>query len=138
MTHFTRLLGPVLALSALIAPLVTAAAAAAPDKLTILFPDGSARIDGSGVSTLDQASRLYRAGNPIVMIVTGATDATGDASQNLVLSERRARAVLDGLVERGVPIAKLQLLAAGSTVPAVSEPSGAAAPENRRVEISWR
>lgn len=137
MRHRTRHLGPVMALGVLAMPLVPALAAA-PDKLVILFPDGSARIGDAGVSTLDQASRLYRVGNPIVMIVTGATDATGNASQNLALSERRARAVLDGLVERGVPIAKLQLLAAGSTVPAVSDPSGAPAPENRRVEISWR
>lgn len=137
MMHATQLMGPILALGLLAMPLLPAAAAA-PDKLTILFPDGSSRIGDTGVSTLDQASRLYRAGNPIVMIVTGATDATGDASHNLVLSERRARAVLDGLVERGVPIAKLQLLAAGSTVPAVDAPAGAAAPDNRRVEISWR
>ncbi len=137
MKHSTRSLGPVVALGLLAAPLVPASAAA-PDKLIILFPDGSARIGDTGVSTLDQASRLYRAGNPIVMIVTGTTDATGDASHNLSLSERRARAVLNGLVERGVPVAKLQLLAAGSTVPAVNAPSGSATPENRRVEISWR
>ena len=117
---------------------LASAQAAAPDKLTILFPDGSASIDGAGVSTLDQASRLYRAGNPIVMIVTGATDATGNAGGNLLLSEKRAHAVLDGLVERGVPVAKLQLLAAGATTPAVEVPPGQAAPQNRRVDISWR
>lgn len=137
MKHRPRHLGPIMALGLVGLPLV-AAAAAAPDKLVILFPEGSARIGDTGVSTLDQASRLYRAGNPIVMIVTGTTDATGNPTQNLVLSERRARAVLDGLVERGVPVAKLQLLAAGSTVPAVQAPAGAVAPENRRVEISWR
>ena len=137
MTYSSWILGTVVAIGLLAAPRV-AAMAAAPDKLVILFPDGSARIGDTGASTLDQASRLYRAGNPIVMIVTGTTDATGDATQNLTLSERRARAVLNGLVERGVPIAKLQLLAAGSTVPAVDAPSGASAPENRRVEISWR
>ena len=117
---------------------LAAPALAAPDKLTILFPDGSAKVGQDGIATLDQASRLYRAGNPIVMIVTGSTDATGNASRNLVLSERRAKAVLDGLVERGVPVAKLQLLAAGSTEPAPNAPASGAAPEDRRVEIRWR
>ncbi len=111
---------------------------AAPDKLTILFPDGSSAISQTGTDTLDQASRLYRAGNPIVMIVTGSTDSTGDAARNLVLSERRARAVLNGLVERGVPVAKLQLLAAGSTEPAPDAPSSGSAPADRRVDIRWR
>ena len=117
---------------------MAAHAAAAPDKLTILFQDGSASIGDSGIATLDQASRLYRAGNPIVMIVTGATDTTGNPAGNLKLSERRAQAVLNGLVERGVPIAKLQLLAAGSTAPVVDAPAGASAPGNRRVDINWR
>ena len=138
MKHHARVLSSTLALGLASALPAAAHAAAAPDKLTILFGNGSASIGESGVATLDQASRLYRAGNPIVMIVTGATDATGNPAGNLKLSERRAQAVLAGLVERGVPIAKLQLLAAGSTAPVVDAPAGTSAPDNRRVDINWR
>ena len=128
MKHHARVLSSTLALGLAAAlPVAAHAAAAAPDKLTILFGDGSATISPSGVATLDQASRLYRAGNPIVMIVTGTTDATGNPAGNLKLSERRAQAVLTGLVERG-----------GSTDPAVNGPAGTPEPDNRRVDINWR
>ena len=115
---------------------VGAPAKAAPDQLVVLFGNASADIGPKGAATLDTAAHLYRAGNPIVMIVTGTTDATGNPRDNLTLSERRARAVLDGLVARGIPVAKLQLLAAGSTDPAVRTASAAA--ENRRAVITWR
>ena len=111
---------------------------AASDKLTILFSPGSAAVDSDGIATLDKASRLYRAGNPIVMIVSGSTDATGSPSGNLTLSERRARTVLTGLVDRGIPVQRLQLLAAGTTEPAVKTAPGEASAENRRVDITWR
>ncbi len=112
--------------------------AAAPDQLVILFGDGSAAISSEGDATLDKASHLYRVGKPIVMVVTGATDSTGNPEQNLTLSERRARAVLNGLVARGIPVSKLQLLAAGSTDPAVTATSGAPEPQDRRAVITWR
>jgi outer membrane protein OmpA-like peptidoglycan-associated protein len=112
--------------------------AAAPDKLSILFGPSSDRLGSDGDATLDKASRLYRAGNPIVMIVSGSTDSTGNPARNLTLSERRARVVLDGLVARGIPIERLQLLAAGATEPAVKTGSGVAEAQNRRVDITWR
>ncbi len=113
-------------------------AAPAPDKLTILFAPTSTAIGADGDATLDKASRLYRAGNPIVMIVSGTTDTTGSPSGNLTLSERRARAVLNGLVERGIPVARLQLLAAGTTDLAVKTGPNVSEAENRRVDIRWR
>ncbi len=112
--------------------------AKAPDKLVILFDEGSAAITGGGRATLDEASHLYRVGNPIVMIVTGSTDSVGDAAQNLTLSERRARVVLDGLVARGIPVQKLQLLAAGETEATSSGGGGAPQPAERNAVITWR
>ena len=107
-------------------------------KLTILFAPASATVDAQGQATLEKASRLYRAGNPIVMIVAGSTDTTGSPAGNLSLSERRARSVLEGLVEHGIPVARLQLLAAGSTDLAVKTGPQTPDPQNRRVDITWR
>ena len=126
--------GPVRATDAPGAP----APAPGSDKLTILFAPSSAALSADGDATLDKASRLYRAGNPIVMIVSGTTDTTGRPEANLSLSERRARTVLDGLVERGIPVARLQLLAAGSTEPTVKTGPNVAEQQNRRVDITWR
>jgi len=87
---------------------------------------------------LDEASRLYRAGNPIVMIVTGSADKTGSAAGNLRLSELRANNVLQGLVARGIPIERFQVMAKGETDLAVPTAPNVAEERNRSVEITWR
>jgi hypothetical protein len=67
---------------------------------------------------------------PIVMIVSGSTDATGSAAGNLRLSQRRAENVLHGLVARGIPIERFQVLSKGETEPVVPSKPGVA--EERR------
>lgn len=108
-----------------------------PESLTIYFDSGSATIRPKDLALLDQASRLYRDGHPIVMIITGATDTVGAPSQNLALSERRANAVLNGLTSRGIPTDHFQIVAKGQTDLAVQTPPGVAQQENRRAEITW-
>jgi OOP family OmpA-OmpF porin len=118
--------------------LATNPAPSAPSSLLLHFDPGSAAVRPQDVALLDQASRLYRAGNPIVMIVTGSADATGSAATNLRLSEQRANNVLQGLVSRGIPVERFQVIAKGQTDPAVPTPAETAEERNRRVEITWR
>jgi outer membrane protein OmpA-like peptidoglycan-associated protein len=113
-----------------------AAAPSKPDPLVIYFQSGSAAIHDE--TELDHAARLFRDGNPIVMIVSGGTDAVGSPVANLQLSETRAKAVLRALIARGIPAERFQVLAKGETDPAVAAPNGEAEARNRRVEISWR
>ena len=114
------------------------AAAKAPDSLSIYFASGSASVSSQGQAVLDQAARTYRDGKPIIMVVSGGADATGTAATNLHLSQVRADTVLQGLVARGIPIERFQVLAKGETEPAVPDSEGKAEARNRRVEISWR
>ena len=72
------------------------------------------------------------------MTITGATDSVGTAEQNLVLSQQRANSVLRGLLARGLPAERCQILAKGETNPTVPTARGVAEAQNRRVEISWR
>lgn len=113
-------------------------AAKAPDSLSIYFTSGSATVSPQGLAVLDQAARTYRDGKPIIMVVSGGSDATGTAAGNLHLSQVRADNVLQGLVARGIPIERFQVLAKGETEPPVPDPEGKAEARNRRVEISWR
>lgn len=115
-----------------------AAPAKAPDSLSIFFDPGSAALSPQGLAVLDQAARTYRDGKPIIMVVSGGSDSTGSAGANLRLSQQRADHVLQGLVARGIPVERFQVLAKGETEPAVAAPEGTAEPRNRRVEISWR
>jgi outer membrane protein OmpA-like peptidoglycan-associated protein len=112
-------------------------APSAPSSLVLYFNPGSAAVRPKDVALLDQASRLYREGKPIVMIVSGSTDSTGSPAFNLRLSQRRANNVLQGLVSRGIPVERFQVIAKGGTDPLVPTPPGVEEERNRCVEITW-
>jgi OOP family OmpA-OmpF porin len=114
-----------------------AAPSAAPSSLVFYFDAGSAKVRPKDVALFDQASR-HRDGKPLVMVVTGSTDAVGTAAGNLRLSPQRAGAVLRGLVARGIPIERFLILAKGATEPPVPTAPGSAEPRNRRAELTWR
>jgi OOP family OmpA-OmpF porin len=93
----------------------------------------------NGVISNGFAPRVFSTvGSVIVMIVSGSADATGSAANNLQLSQRRAQSVLKGLVSRGIPIERFQVLAKGGTDPAVPTPPGVGEERNRCVELTWR
>jgi outer membrane protein OmpA-like peptidoglycan-associated protein len=119
-------------------PPAPAAPAKGADSLTLYFASGSAAISAESQAVLDQAARTYRDGKPIIMVVSGGADATGSAAGNLHLSQVRAFTVVQGLVARGIPVERFQVLAKGQTEPVVPASEGAAQAQNRRVEISWR
>ena len=107
-------------------------------KLVLLFGTGASTLDARNQAILDQASRLYREGRPIIMTVSGSSDAVGEPAQNLLLSQRRATAVVRGMIARGIPAERTEILAKGETNPAVPAQRGVPEPQNRRVEITWR
>ena len=115
-----------------------AAAPAAPAPLVVYFDMGSIAIRNEDKAVLDHASRAFNEGKPIVMILTGTADRTGSAEVNLELSQRRAAAVLKGLLARGIPADRFQVLAKGETELPVPTNPGVAEAQNRRVEITWR
>lgn len=133
------LLAPVPAAAQGTATTTSAAPAVEPEEgITILFETGRSHLGRSQDARLDEAARLFRDGNPIVMIVTGNADTVGDASANLDLSISRARAVADGLMQRGIPIERLQVLGQGnSELPVVTEDEVPNA-INRSARITWR
>lgn len=141
-----RLIAGMMAMAAVIAVAGPSAAQTAPepeqaqeqDSLKVYFDSGSARVGDDQKTTLDQAARLFRDGNPIVMIVAGGADTVGAPNSNLNLSVARAQAVVNGLVARGIPADRLQLLGRGTSELAVETEPGVDSRENRRVEITWR
>lgn len=110
----------------------------APDALDLYFDNGSSTIRSEDLKLLDKASRLYGEGKPIVMIVAGSTDLVGSPAGNLALSQKRADNVVRGLVARGIPVERFQVLAKGvSDLPVPGDGHGPE-PRDRRVEITWR
>jgi outer membrane protein OmpA-like peptidoglycan-associated protein len=112
--------------------------AAVPDSIVVYFDSGSTVIRQADLDKLDFAARLYREAKPIVMQVAGSTDSTGSAEANLRLSQSRADAVFRGLVARGIPAERFQILAKGVTDLPVPDRPGVPDERNRRVQITWR
>lgn len=109
-----------------------------PASLVVLFDTGSSDLNTQAAAVLDRAARAYGEGKPLVMILTGASDRVGNARRNLTLSQRRTTAVLNGLLDRGIPADRFQLLAKGETELAIPTAVGVPEARNRSVEITWR
>ena len=77
----------------------------------VLKPEGKAAIDREVIAKLNDVSKLE------LVLVTGHTDRIGSQAYNQKLSERRANAVRDYLVSKGVARDKIETLGMGKTQP---------------------
>ena len=101
----------------------------------VTFATGSASISPSFQDALDSvAASLVKYPNSIIDVY-GHTDTVGSASFNQQLSERRAQAVANYLISRGVSAARLRWQGFGETQLRVQTGDNVAEPLNRRVEI---
>lgn len=80
------------------------------------------------------ARSLERYPDSTVQIV-GHTDSDGDAAFNQQLSERRANAVADVLLDQGVPFNRIQTFGRGESQPIATNLTPEGKQQNRRVEI---
>jgi outer membrane protein OmpA-like peptidoglycan-associated protein len=69
------------------------------------------------------------------IVVEGHTDNTGKENYNQWLSEKRAEAVADSLVSRGLNPARIQVVGYGETRPAATNETAEGRQQNRRVEL---
>lgn len=98
----------------------------------ILFAAGSDSI--SNPALLDQVA-LFMIENPDYrLMIEGHADAEGDENVNMQLSQRRARACQNYLIEQGIPSARLRVRGYGSTQPARNSSPGSVQ-MNRRVHF---
>jgi len=105
------------------------------DLEPILFAPGSAEIAPESFATLDRlVAALSTSGGPLT--VEGHTDNTGDVLQNRVLSEDRARAVVNYLVAHGIDDGRLRAEGFGSGRPVADNETEAGRALNRRIEFS--
>jgi outer membrane protein OmpA-like peptidoglycan-associated protein len=67
--------------------------------------------------------------------VVGHTDDVGDDAYNMDLSEQRAAAVSQYLIEAGVDASKIVAVGAGESLPIATNTTDQGRAENRRVEV---
>ncbi|MEL6337568.1 MAG: OmpA family protein [Pseudomonadota bacterium] len=102
----------------------------------VYFGFDSTALTARARETLDQVVAAFTGLNASAMSLVGHADTSGSAAYNQGLSERRARRVAQGLVERGVPQGAMTLAGRGEREPARVTGDGVREPLNRRVEIS--
>ena len=105
------------------------------NKSIINFPTGSAEIPPMSMALLQEAAKPFKqlpAGT--VIEIGGYTDNTGDAAANLPLSQHRAEAVRNALLQFGVNPAMLMAKGYGSAKPVASNDTAEGRFQNRRIE----
>ena len=104
---------------------------------TLVFFDwGKGELSNDAKASLDKVAALYAA-NPRPMTVDGHSDKSGASAGNLASSRKRAGAVRDYLVAKGVSAAMMTVRAYGETWPIIATEDGVREIQNRRVEIRW-
>ncbi len=104
----------------------------------VLFDFDKAVIKDAFKPELDRIAELLQKNPEVRVFVDGYTDTMGPAEYNMDLSKRRAQAVADYLVGRGIDRDRITVRAFGETKLAVPTPDETAEPRNRRVEIRKR
>jgi len=101
----------------------------------VLFATGSFELAPDARERLAKVSGLILAYPSLRLQVEGHTDNVGGDDYNQQLSERRAQAVRDYLVEQGIASAAITSRGFGKTMPIASNDTADGRRQNRRVEL---
>lgn len=101
----------------------------------IFFDLSKYELKGESQVELDEIVQLLK-DNPSVKIqINGHTDNSGKATDNIILSENRAKAVTTYLVTKGISAARLSFKGYGDTQPVVTNATTEGKAQNRRTEL---
>jgi len=104
-------------------------------KSDVLFSTNSAVLNPGGYSEIDRVAGVLTRYPETRISVEGHTDSQGSDAHNQKLSEDRALAVKNALVNRGVDPARMQVVGYGETRPIAGNDTEAGRQLNRRVDI---
>lgn len=112
---------------------------AAENAMYLVFFDFDQSTLGPGAqSVLDAVAAEVSKRSLNSVTVVGHADRSGSEAYNLKLAQRRANAVRDALVQRGVPANILKVESRGENEPLVETPDNVREPANRRAQISFQ
>ncbi|WP_166430617.1 OmpA family protein [Polymorphobacter arshaanensis] len=110
-------------------------AAVTPGPFLVFFDFDKSLITPEASAILDRAAEQFAATGQVSVALTGNTDTSGSADYNMALSQRRADAVRNYMVGKGVPGGAASATGVGETNLLVQTADGVREPQNRRVEI---
>jgi OOP family OmpA-OmpF porin len=103
----------------------------------VFFDWDQSTLTASALNILDVVANEVKTNPPGTVVVVGHADTSGPSDYNDRLSMKRAEAVRDALVQRGVPANIIQTSARGENELLVPTPDNVREPSNRRVNISF-
>ena len=99
---------------------------------TVYFGFDSSELAGEAQATLDRQAAFLNVNPTMVVIIEGHADERGTREYNLALGDRRAVAVRDYLLAKGLNAARVRTVSYGKERPAVSGSNEKAWAKNRR------
>jgi outer membrane protein OmpA-like peptidoglycan-associated protein len=106
-------------------------------EFIVYFPFDQYVLTPDAQAVVKQAADYSKSGRGATrVVVVGHTDSSGSPAYNAKLSERRAKAVGDGLVSAGVNLSLIQVDWKGESQLAVPTGDGVKEPLNRRATVS--
>ena len=99
---------------------------------TVYFGFDSSELAGEAQATLDRQAAFLNVNPTIVVIIEGHADERGTREYNLALGDRRAVAVRDYLLAKGLNAARVRTVSYGKERPAVSGSNEESWAKNRR------
>lgn len=104
----------------------------------VFFDWGKAEIRQDWTPVLDEAVAAWRQRSGTRLLLSGHSDRSGAPAANRLAAKRRAEAVRDYLIARGVPAAAIDVAVIGEAQPIVPTEDGVREAQNRRVEVTVR
>jgi len=101
----------------------------------VLFDTGKATLKPAAQANLSRLAAFLNSHPDERVEIDGNTDNTGSADFNQELSQSRANAVRDALLQEGVPDSRIVSRGLGDTMPVATNSTAAGRQQNRRVDV---
>lgn len=102
----------------------------------IFFETNSWELKDNSIIELNKVFKMLELNNEIEIEISGHTDDVGNKDSNLILSQNRAKAVVDWLISKGVDPNRMTFKGFGESQPIVDNSTTENRAKNRRTELT--
>lgn len=103
--------------------------------LDILFDTGKSTIKSESQSIIDELVKLMKENPSLKISIEGHTDNVGNSNENKILSQNRAKSVMDAVISKGISKERMSYVGWGQERPVADNRTEEGRAKNRRVEI---
>jgi outer membrane protein OmpA-like peptidoglycan-associated protein len=107
------------------------------DLKSIQFQTGTDKLVETDTKYIDRILDYFKSLPTVLLVIEGHTDNVGNKKSNQALSEKRALAVKNYLVQKGVSAGRIKTAGFGPTQPIASNDTDEGRKQNRRVELKF-